>query len=141
MICCLFLFQSSDFDLIKSFELANRQITGVGRIDGYPGEPEEAYRFDKGLEKLHLGPEFVSDLAEVSRESNGLTITANMKLDRKSYGTLFSLETEGEGKIEGSYDELYFTVLDGYGWMEGLKNGWLVVWKDGRWNGMDGWMD
>ncbi|XP_031575406.1 uncharacterized protein LOC116309020, partial [Actinia tenebrosa] len=88
-----------DFDLIKSFELGKGQITGLGRIEGYPGEPEEAYRFDRGLARLHLGPEFVSDLAEASRESKSLTITSNLKLDRKSYGTLLSIETEGEGNL------------------------------------------
>ena len=99
MIWGLFFFQP-DFDLLKSFDLVKGQIAGVGKIEGYPGEPEEAYRFDRRLERLHLGPEFVSDLAEASRESNSLTITSNLKLDRKSYGTLFSLETEGEGKNE-----------------------------------------
>lgn len=89
---------ATDFDLIKSFEV-NKGVRGVGEVTEHTGEDGDAFNFDRSLEKLHKGPEFVKDLADISRKTRSFIVTANIKLDRDSYGTLFSLETEDEGNL------------------------------------------
>lgn len=76
----------------------SKGIRGVGKVTGHNGEKGEAFKFNRTLGKFYRSPEFVKELADISSQSHSFIVTANLKLDRDSYGTLYSLETEQDGK-------------------------------------------
>lgn len=77
----------------------SKDTRGVGKVTGHNGEKGDAYKFDQKMGKFYKGPEFVKEINDVSRKTHSFIVTANLKLDRDSYGTLYSLETERDGKM------------------------------------------
>ncbi|XP_048583392.1 cartilage oligomeric matrix protein isoform X3 [Nematostella vectensis] len=85
-------------DLLKAFSV-NDNLKGVLSTKGVPGENGRAFEITRSVALLNKNSEFVDKLSVSAAELGRFTLTANIQLGKSTYGTLFSIQPKGEGRV------------------------------------------